>query len=163
MNEMLALARAAQVHIEISDGVVALPRAEKLRAIERFAEYVPVFSEIGNKAVPIVADWPTLVKEELDAGAKHVVIEDRELGPEGREIRGDLVETLLDSIPMNRLVFEAIERKQQTWLIRHLGSNVNLGNTLPMDLMTVECIRQGLNHDTVDPRCWNVYKHRPSK
>jgi phosphosulfolactate synthase len=149
LTELLAFAREACLHLEISDGIVAVPRTEKLRAIERFAAHVPVFSELGSKVKPIEGDWPVLVKEELAAGATRVVIEDREICPDGGEFRGDLIDALSDAVPLCSLIFEAIERKQQVWLIRRLGPNVNIGNILPNDLITVECLRQGLNHDTI--------------
>jgi phosphosulfolactate synthase len=148
-SELLALAREAYLPIEISDAVVSMPRAEKLRAIEQFAAHVPVFSELGSKISPIAGNWPVLVNEELGAGAARVVIEDREIGPDGCEFRSELIDTLLEVVPLNSLIFEAIERKQQVWLIRRLGPNVNLGNVLPGDLIAVECLRQGLNHDTI--------------
>jgi phosphosulfolactate synthase len=149
LAELLARARDTRLHLEISDGIVAVPRAEKLRAIERFAAHVPVFSELGSKGKPIKGDWPVLVKEELAAGAIRVVIENLELCPDGCEFRGDLIDAVLAAVPMSSLIFEAIERKQQVWLIRRLGPNVNLGNILPNDLVTVECLRQGLIHDTI--------------
>lgn len=147
--ELLAFARDARLHIEISDGIIAVPRMEKLRAIERFAAYVPVFSELGSKAVPIAGNWPVLIREELAAGATRVVIEDREISSDGVNFRSDLLDTILEAVPMRSVIFEAIERKQQAWLFCRLGPNVNLGNTLPADLITVECLRQGLNHDTI--------------
>jgi phosphosulfolactate synthase len=156
LAELLAFARDARLHVEISEGVITIPRPEKLRAIEVFAAHVPVFSELGSKGKPIEGNWPALANEELAAGATRVVIEDREIGPEGCEFRGDLVDMLLEAVPSGSLIFEAIDRKQQVWLTRRLGPNVNLGNILPSDLITVECLRQGLNHDTIDDvRIWS--------
>lgn len=149
VDQLLSLARDSRLQIEVSDGVISIPRVEKLRAIERFAAHVPVFSELGSKVSPITGNWPVLAQEELNAGATRVVIEDQELCPNGRDFRDDLVEELLAAVPMRCLIFEALERKQQVWLVRLLGPNVNIGNVLPADLVTVECLRQGLIHDTV--------------
>jgi phosphosulfolactate synthase len=49
-----------------------------------------------------------------------------------------------------RLVFEAPRRHQQTWLIRRLGGQVNLGNVRPEDALALETLRLGLRADTLD-------------
>lgn len=148
VDELLALVRDLQIHVEISDGVITLPRAEKLKCIERFAAHVSVFSEVGGKLSPQNLDFVAAIQEELEAGAQKIVVEGREIGPVGQEIREDLVAQLVEAIPPEKMVFEALERKQQVFFIRLLGPNVNLGNILPKDLMTVECFRRGLKEHT---------------
>ena len=149
VDALLALVREHGCAIEISDGVIDIPRREKLRWIETFASHTQVFSELGGKLAAHQLDWPTCVRQELSAGARYVVIEGREIGPVGRQIREDLVDTILTAADPAVLLFEALERYQQIWFIERLGPNVNLGNIRADDLMALECFRQGLKEQTL--------------
>ncbi len=149
VDMLLSLVRETGCAIEISDGVATVPRREKLQWIETFAAHVPVFSEVGGKLASQDLDWPTCIREELGAGARYVVVEGREIGPVGKEIRTDLIDGILASIDASRIVFEALERYQQAWLIKHIGPNVNLGNIRADDLLVLECFRQGLKEQTL--------------
>lgn len=151
LDVLLSLVRESRCAIEVSDGVVDIPRRDKLRWIETFAGHTTVFSELGGKLAAHQLDWPTCVREDLAAGARYVVIEGREIGPSGREIRADLVDTVLQAAEPSKLVFEALERYQQIWLINRLGPNVNLGNIRADDLVVLECFRQGLKEQTLLP------------
>jgi phosphosulfolactate synthase len=146
---LLSLARDLRIHVEISDGVIDLPRRDRLMWIERFAKEVEVFSEVGGKIKRQSHDWGQIIAEDLAAGSKKVVIEGREIGPVGQDVRVEFVETVLASANPDQLVFEAFERKQQVWLIKRLGSNVNLGNIPPTDLLTLESFRLGLKEHTL--------------
>ena len=147
--QLIELVRELKVHIEISDGVIELPRADKLKWIEEFAKHTEVFSEVGGKINRQSHNWKTVIKEELKAGSKMVVIEGREIGPLGQDIRSEFVDAVLEAAPAEQLVFEAFERKQQVWLIKKLGPNVNLGNIPPTDLLTLESFRRGLKEHTL--------------
>lgn len=144
-----ALVREHRCSIEISDGVATVPRRDKLRWIETFAKYVPVLSEVGGKLAPHDLDWPAAIREELAAGARHVVVEGREIGPTGKDIQVEFVDRIVNAVEPRLLVFEALERYQQTWLVRHLGPNVNLGNIRGDDVLMLECIRRGLKEQTM--------------
>ena len=146
---LIDFVRSHQAHIEISDGVIQLPRRDKLMWIERIAKHVEVFSEVGGKINRQSHDWKQVIQEEFSAGSKKVVIEGREIGPVGHDIRNEFVETVIASTDTNNLIFEAFERKQQIWLIKRLGPNVNLGNIPPADLLTVESFRRGLKEHTL--------------
>jgi phosphosulfolactate synthase len=148
-GRLLESCRGRNIHVEISDGVADIPRADKLRWIEAFAAVGAVFSEVGGKVSPTRGEWKRMVREELAAGASMIVVEGREIGPTGQEIRADLITELVDAFGADVLVFEALERYQQVWLIKQLGPNVNLGNIRMADLMTVEAFRQGLKEHTL--------------
>src|SRR5690606_13229044 len=124
-------------------------RREKLAWIERFAAHVGVFSEIGRKREQSSRAWAKEIEEEVAAGAAKIVIEGREIGPVGQEIREDLVDELLSAHDPELLIFEALERYQQVWLIGRIGPNVNLANIRPADLLTLECFRRGLKEHTL--------------
>lgn len=153
VERLLDLVRHLKVHVEISDGVIDLPRKDKLAWIERFAAHGEIFSEVGGKIMRQERDWKKVIAEELAAGATKVVIEGREIGPTGmtreQDVRSEFVEQVLASAPEDKLVFEAFERRQQTWLIKRLGPNVNLANIPPTDLLTVESFRLGLKEHTL--------------
>jgi phosphosulfolactate synthase len=146
---LLQLAKEMEIHIEISDGVIDLPRKDKLYWIEQFAKQGEVFSEIGGKINRQNHDWKTVVNEEFNAGVQKVVVEGREIGPVGQDIRSEFVDTVLSIVEPHKLIFEAFERKQQVWFIKKLGPNVNLGNIPPTDLLTVESFRMGIKEHTL--------------
>lgn len=149
VDTLLALCKEHNLHVEISDGVIDLPRKEKLSWIEEFAKHGGVFSEVGGKTETQDLDWEREVQEELDAGSEKVVIEGRQIGPVGKELRTDIVDRLLSAFPSEKLVFEALERYQQVWFIKRIGTNVNLGNILVQDVLTLESFRLGLKEHTV--------------
>jgi phosphosulfolactate synthase len=151
LDALLSIVRESGCAIEVSDGVADIPRREKLRWIEALAAHTQVFSELGGKLSAHQLDWPTCIREDLAAGARYVVIEGREIGPVGREIRSDLVDLVLSAADPAVIVFEALERYQQIWFIDRLGPNVNLGNIKADDLVALECFRQGLKEQTLLP------------
>jgi phosphosulfolactate synthase len=160
LDLLLSLTRETRCAIEISDGVATIERKDKLRWIEAFAREAVVFSEVGGKLGAHDLDWPTAIREEMSAGARYVVIEGREIGPVGREIRTDLVDEIVAAAEPGRIVFEALERYQQVWFINRLGPNVNLGNIRADDVMVLECFRQGLKEQTM-LQMREKYGHQP--
>ncbi len=70
-------------------------------------------------------------------------------GP-GGEVHGDLVESIIDSIPPPQVIFEAPRKDQQAWFIRRIGADANLGNIAPDEVLSLETLRRGLRADTVD-------------
>jgi phosphosulfolactate synthase len=94
------------------------------------------------------------IRAELEAGAWKVVTEGRESGTVGLyrqsgEIRTGLIEEMEVQIDTSRLIFEAPQKAQQVWLVKHFGCNVNLGNIAPQEVISLETIRQGLRADTM--------------
>jgi phosphosulfolactate synthase len=144
-------------HIEISDGTISLPHAEKLALIERLAsDGFTVLSEVGSKdATRIMAPyvWVEQIERELEAGAWKVIAEARESGTAGiyrpsGEVRMGLIDEIAHAIPPERLLFEAPRREQQVWFLRRFGIDVNLGNIAPRDVLSLETLRLGLRSDT---------------
>ena len=60
-------------------------------------------------------------------------------------------EEIEHEIDPQNLVFEAPQKAQQVWFVKHFGCNVNLGNIAPQEVVSVETIRQGLRADTIGP------------
>ena len=143
-------------HIEISDGTITMPHEEKLGLIERFASEFTVLSEVGSKDdTRIMAPyrWVELIQKELEAGAWKVIAEARESGNVGifrhdGEVRMGLIDEIAHAVAPNRILFEAPRKEQQVWFVRRFGPNVNLGNIVPEDVVSLETIRLGLRSDT---------------
>lgn len=141
---------------EISDGSISLEHDKKCELIRDLKQYVKVVSEVGSKdAANIMApyQWIELMTAELEAGSQYVIAEARESGNIGiyrdsGEVRQGLVQELLTKIPSEKILWEAPQKAQQTWFIKLLGSNVNLGNIPPNEVIPLETLRLGLRSDT---------------
>jgi phosphosulfolactate synthase len=144
-------------HVEVSSGTVPIPSEEKLALIRALAEDFVVFAEVGEKdpdALLAPYRWVEMIREALDAGAVQVICEGRATGDAGMyrrdgEARTGLIDEIAHEIDPGRLIFEAPKKHQQVWFIRHFGPNVNLGNVLPEDLVSLETLRLGLRADTL--------------
>jgi phosphosulfolactate synthase len=84
-----------------------------------------------------------------------VTLETRESGhggicrPNG-ELRFGLLEEILTSgLDPNALLFEAPSMVLQSYFVRRIGADVNLGNIAPADLISLETIRLGLRSETL--------------
>jgi phosphosulfolactate synthase len=146
------------VHVEVSDGSITLPHERKLAIIGRLAgEGFTVLSEVGSKdASEIMAPyrWVELIEAELAAGAWKVIAEARESGTVGLyrdsgEVRMGLVDEIAHAIAPDRLIFEAPRKDQQVWFLKRFGSEANLGNIAPDEVLSLETLRLGLRSDTI--------------
>lgn len=143
-------------YAEVSDGSIELPHDEKCEYIHKLSQRVTVLSEVGSKdAEKIIPPykWIQLMNKELQAGAWKVIGEAREGGNVGLfrsngEIREGLVDEILTQIPFEKIIWEAPQKSQQVWFIKLLGTNVNLGNIAPNEIIPLETIRLGLRGDT---------------
>jgi phosphosulfolactate synthase len=144
-------------HVEISDGTLDIPRERKLELIADFARDFTVLSEVGSKDAETVYapyQWVEWIKEELAAGAWKVITEGREGGTAGiyrptGEMRTGLVDEIVHEIEPSELIFEAPTKSSQAWFVKHFGSNVNLGNIPPEEVIPLETLRLGLRGDTL--------------
>lgn len=142
--------------VEVSEGTIGLAADVKCRLIRDLAADFCVLSEVGSKdpGAPVEPDeWAARRVGDLDAGASFVVAEGRESGTvglyqPGGEVREPLVEAILAAVPSERIIFEAPARAQQAWFIRRCGTEVNLGNVAPDEILSVETMRRGLRTDT---------------
>lgn len=144
-------------HAEVSDGSITLPHDEKCHYIKELAKNsFRVLSEVGSKdAEKIFAPykWIEMMQAELDAGAWKVIGEAREGGNIGLyrssgEVRQGLVDEIIHAIPAEKIIWEAPQKGQQVYFVKLVGSNVNLGNIAPNELIPLETIRLGLRGDT---------------
>jgi len=143
-------------HMEVSDGSITIPHAEKCGYIEKLTKYGTVFSEVGSKDAEHIIPpykWIELMSAELGAGAAYVIAEAREAGNVGiyrgsGEVREGLVQEILTQIPAERILWEAPQKAQQLYFIELIGCNVNLGNIAPTEVIAMEAMRVGLRGDT---------------
>lgn len=143
-------------YMEVSDGSITIPHAEKCGYIEKLAKHGVVLSEVGSKdAAHIIPPykWIELMRAELSAGSTYVIAEARESGNVGiyrgsGEVREGLVQEILTQIPGEKIIWEAPQKGQQLYFIELLGCNVNLGNIAPSEVIPLETMRLGLRGDT---------------
>lgn len=143
-------------HVEVSDGSINIPHAEKCGYIEKLAKHTSVLSEVGSKDAAHIMPpykWIELMRAELDAGSEYVIAEAREAGNVGiyrgsGEVREGLVQEILTQIPAEKIIWEAPQKAQQLYFLELLGANVNLGNLAPNEVIPLEAMRIGLRGDT---------------
>ena len=143
-------------HVEVSDGSITIPHAEKCGYIEKLTAHFTVLSEVGSKdALHIIPPykWIELMRAELEAGSSYVIAEAREAGNVGiyrgsGEVREGLVQEILTQIPEEKILWEAPQKAQQLYFLELIGCNVNLGNIAPNEVIPLEAMRIGLRGDT---------------
>jgi len=144
--------------VEVSNGAVGMPLAEKRRLIAEAAEGFTVLAEVGAKdpSVPVSpSGWAAEMLGDLEAGASWAVAEGRESGtvglyrPDG-SVREDVVDAVVGAVGLRPLLFEAPAKHQQAWLIRRFGSDVSLGNVPAPEVLGLETLRLGLRADTIE-------------
>jgi phosphosulfolactate synthase len=143
-------------YMEVSDGSIEIPHAEKCGYIEKLTKHGTVLSEVGSKdAAHIIPPykWIELMRAELEAGSSYVIAEAREAGNVGiyrgsGEVREGLVQEILTRIPQEKIIWEAPQKAQQLYFLELINCNVNLGNIAPNEVIPLESMRIGLRGDT---------------
>jgi len=143
-------------YMEVSDGSIEIPHAEKCGYIEKLTKHGTVLSEVGSKdAAHIIPPykWIELMRAELEAGSSYVIAEAREAGNVGiyrgsGEVREGLVQEILTQIPHEKIIWEAPQKAQQLYFLELINCNVNLGNIAPNEVIPLESMRIGLRGDT---------------
>jgi len=143
---------------EVSDGSLEIPHDEKCGYVSKLSEQVKVLSEVGSKDIEkIIAPykWIELMNAELEAGAYKLIAEARESGTVGifrrtGEVRSGLIDEIMTKVDRDKIIWEAPQKSQQVWFIKFVGSNVNLGNIAPVEVIPLETLRMGLRGDTFE-------------
>lgn len=146
--------------IEVSDGTITMTPQVRADVIHRVLDLgFLVMSEVGKKdprqQLPAGA-MHAQIAADIAHGAKYVIIEARE-GGKGVGIYDDdgaVDEAELDALvngleDLDRIVWEAPQCAQQAYLINRFGPNVNLGNILPPDVLSLEALRCGFRFETL--------------
>jgi phosphosulfolactate synthase len=148
--------KVGMTHIEVSNGLRALPASRKHSLVRELSADFVVLAETGAKEgnyPPTPAEWAQEMARDLEAGATWVIAEGRESGTVGlynadQGIREELVSAIVDRVPQDTVIFEAPDKSQQAWFVRQLGADVNLGNVAPASVLSLETLRLGLRADT---------------
>jgi phosphosulfolactate synthase len=143
--------------VEISDVTIDMDEEDKLAIVRDLSKRYKVLSEVGSKDDAVVitpSKWVDLIGRELEAGAWKVITEGRESGTVGiyrpsGDVKDGLLEEIRETFDTSRLLFEAPVKKQQAWFIKYFGTNVNLGNIPPDEVISVETLRLGVRGDTL--------------
>ena len=147
--------------IEISDGSVDISLEDRENLIQQVKDRdFLVLTEVGKKdpkkdSKLKARDRVKQVNFDLKAGADKVLIEAREGGKgigiynEDGKIKEDDMEIIIKSTNVNKIIWEAPLKDQQSYLILKFGSNVNLGNISPEEIISLETMRRGLRGDTL--------------
>jgi phosphosulfolactate synthase len=142
--------------VEISDGSMSMEHDKKCEYISILAKDFTVLSEVGSKESGILIApnrWIEMMMAELEAGSYKVIGEARESGnvgiyrPTGKA-HVTLINKILSKVDKDKIIWEAPLKSQQVWFINQLGSNVNLGNIAPTEVIPLETLRLGLRGDT---------------
>jgi len=146
--------------IEVSNGLYAMPPEEKAQVIKMGKDYgFQVTSEVGRKD-PVedrkmsLQDRVSEARSDLRAGASWVIIEAREGGrslgiyDDAGMLKEEMACMLASEIGIRNILFEAPEKNQQAGLIVLFGSEINLGNIRPDDVIPLETLRRGMRGDT---------------
>jgi phosphosulfolactate synthase len=59
-----------------------------------------------------------------------------------------LVDEIIHAISAEKIIWEAPQKSQQVYFVKLVGTNVNLGNIAPNEIIPLETIRLGLRGDT---------------
>jgi phosphosulfolactate synthase len=157
-DEFLALVDQCEMTcVEVSDGTIDMDEEDKLAIIRDLSKRYKVLSEVGSKDDAVVitpSKWVELIGRELEAGAWKVITEGRESGTVGiyrpsGDVKDGLLEEIKETFDTSQILFEAPVKKQQAWFIKQFGTNVNLGNIPPEEVISVETLRIGVRGDTL--------------
>ena len=166
------LRRLGMTHAELSTGVIELTPEERFDYIRALARDFVVLSEVGSKDAQRIIPpylWVEQTEADLAAGSWRVICEARESGTVGLyfgsgEVRAGLIDEIVAKIDPADLIFEAPLKAQQVFMVKKLGSEVNLGNIASNEVIGLETLRLGLRADTMPQfhavEVWNR-RHEP--
>lgn len=147
-------------YVEVSNGTIDISNDDKAEYVKRLSDDFRVISEVGSKdqtksdtMAPV--RWISYIQADVDAGAVLVTLETREGGKGGicrsnGELRYGLIEEILSStVPHDQLLFEAPSTDLQSYFVKRVGPDANLGNISITDIVPLETIRLGLRSETL--------------
>ncbi len=145
-------------HIEVSTGTIDIPLDKRVKLVKELSKDFVVFTEVGSKdntKVTPPSVWIDEINKLDSAGASYIITEGRNSGSAGiyrptGELRTGLIEDIISNCNVSKIIFEAPTPKSQMYFINEVGSNVNLGNVNPKDVLLLETQRMGLRSETFD-------------
>lgn len=145
--------------IEISAGFISLPIDDMLRLVEKAQKLdLKVKPEVGiqfgaggDTSIEVLeaegtrdVQWAiTLAQRCLDAGAYMIMIESEGITEDVSAWRTDVVARIINSLGLEKVMFEAADPKVFEWYIKNYGLNVNLFVD-HSQIVQLECLRSGI-------------------
>jgi phosphosulfolactate synthase len=144
--------------VEVSDNRLEISLEEKIKVVRTaIEEYgLRVLAETGSKVAStaeeeLIAD----IQSSLEAGAWKVLLEAAEFFDRG-VFKKELIEQVQQAVDPQKLIFEIPTRHArgvtnhdryslETWLVRNLGAEVNIGNVAPEEVLQLEGLRRNLD------------------
>lgn len=146
--------------VEISDGTIPLPPHRRRNVIRCALDHgLTPITEVGKKdptQQPPAIELAEQALQDLEWGAEWVTVESRESGKgigiydDHGAVRSEAVAVICERMGplVDRLIWEAPLKNQQTYLIQQFGPNVNLGNIPTGEVLALEALRAGLRFET---------------
>ena len=142
--------------VEIADSAVNIPLERRLEIISQFAKDFRVIGRVGAKDTDSIispSEWVAQMKAYIEAGCQLVIAEGRGgisglYRPNG-EIRKGLVADIVKGLDETKVVFGAPTRAAQSYFVKLLGANANLGNVSAIEILSLESLRNGLSCETL--------------
>ncbi len=146
--------------VEISDGTIPLPLHRRRNLIRCAVDHgLTPITEVGKKDPqhqPGALELAEQALQDLEWGAQWVTVEARESGKgigiydDHGMVKTEAVAEISEHMGplVNRLIWEAPLKNQQTYLIQQFGMNVNLGNIPTGEVLALEALRAGLRFET---------------
>lgn len=146
--------------VEISDGTIPLPPHRRHNVIRCALDHgLTPITEVGKKdptQQPTAIELAEQALQDLEWGAEWVTVESRESGKgigiydDHGAVRSEAVAAIYERMGplVDRLIWEAPLKNQQTYLIQQFGPNVNLGNIPTGEVLALEALRAGLRFET---------------
>lgn len=144
--------------LELSEGITNIPSRYK-QAFTDFANSrgLNYVMEVGRKnrgSQLSLTETIDQIGQVMDYEPSKIIIEGRETGigveiydNEGN-VKWDWVQEIISNFPLEKIMFEAPQERQQVELITHLGPHINLGNISMSSLAALTSQRFGLRGDT---------------
>lgn len=143
--------------VEVSDNCVPLDDDTRQTLIKMGVDAgLEVHGEVGSKVEQQnAADLIRQARTCLDAGCHVVLVEGAELAPNGKPDHA-LIRSLRNELGLEQVLFELTGPwikgvnpgdvyQLKTFLVKEFGTNVNLANVMPDDVLETEALRVGLS------------------
>lgn len=145
--------------IEVSEGTISISPMQRkelmLRALDLGLEVITEFGKKTQGSSIVLSELEERLMNDIILGASYVIVEGRESGTgvgiydtQGNFDGATLFDFVHHLAYKDRLIWEAPLKKQQAHLIQLFGTNVNLGNIAPTEIIALEALRRGLRSDT---------------
>lgn len=142
--------------IEISTGIIDISLEDRVDLVSSLSQDFTVFSEVGSKDTDHImapSKWLNEIDALLEAGSWKVITEGRDSATAGifrtsGEVREGLLSDILDTFDKSKIIFEAPTSQSQMYFINAVGTDVNLGNIHPREILLLEAQRKGLRCET---------------